>query len=74
MYNGEMTDELNKLYDEYYNIFKGQFVTNQIPNDLIIDILYTHIFEGIGENNKQIAIKSMPKTIKEMYRGWLQSF
>ena len=72
--------DLNKLglffktFDEYYNIFKGQFVTNNIPNDLILDILYTWIFEGIGEKDKQIAIKSMPKPIKQMYQEWLQSF
>ena len=73
--------DLNKLelffktFDEYYNIFKGQFVTNDnIPNDLIIDILYTYIFEGIGEDDKQIAIKSMPISINQMYQEWLQSF
>ena len=63
-----------KTFDEYYNIFKCQFVTNNIPNDLILDILYTYIFEGIGENDKQIAIKSMPTSIKQMYVEWLQSF
>lgn len=62
-------------FDEFYNHFKGEFISKEnIPNDLIIDILYTYIFEGIAEENIEFAKPLMSGFIRKEYDEWLKQF
>ena len=58
-------------FDEFYSRFKGEFVSKEnIPNDLILDILYTYIFEGIAEENMEFAKPLMTDFIRREYDEW----
>ncbi len=62
-----------QTYNDFYKMFEGQFVTTEnIPNDVLLDLLHTSIFEGISQENKKFAMKAMPKAIKKMYKNWLK--
>lgn len=60
-----------EAFEEFYKLFKSQFVSNEnVPNDLISDILYVYIFEGIDDENRELAKSQMPKSILKEYDRW----